>query len=70
MEKDDLITVVCPECGKRRFSFSSNAISGGHGIKFSCGECDATIEISREYNTETNNYDGDIYVQRLQWIFY
>ena len=65
MEKDDLITVVCPACGEKRFSFSQNAISGGQGIKFSCSECGATVEIGREYNTETRNYDGDIYVQCL-----
>ena len=65
MEKDKLITVVCPSCGEKRFSFSPNAISGKQGIKFLCSECGATVEISREFNSESRNYDGDIFVQCL-----
>lgn len=32
--EEKLITVTCPECGEKRFSFSSNAISEKNGIQF------------------------------------
>ncbi len=61
--ENELITVTCPECGKKRFSFSLNAIDGKNtGIRFDCTECGSTVRICREYNTDTKNFDGDIFV--------
>lgn len=58
MENNELITVTCPECGKKYFSFSENAISENNGIQFVCTECSATVQITRAY-------DGDIFIQCL-----
>ncbi len=61
--ESELITVTCPECNKKKFSFSLNAIDGkSTGIHFDCTECGSAVRIWREYNTDTKNFDGDIFV--------
>lgn len=57
-KEQELITVTCPECGVKRFSFSENAISVKNGIRFVCTECSSAVQISR-------TYEGDIFVQCL-----
>ena len=45
-EDDTLITVACPQCEERRFSFSRNAVEGGGVIRFKCGRCESFVEIT------------------------
>ena len=56
--EEKLITVTCPECGEKRFSFSANAISEKNGIQFVCTLCSSTVQISR-------THEGDLFVQCL-----
>jgi len=55
-KKAELITVSCPECNKKRFSFSENAISEKRNIQFICPECSSNVQISL-------THEGDIFVQ-------
>jgi len=53
---NELITVSCPYCNEKQFSFSKNAISKTESIVFSCPECSSTVSICR-------THEGDIFVQ-------
>ena len=56
--EQELITVTCPVCGKKRFAFSANAISEKNGIQFLCTHCSSNVQISR-------THVGDLFVQCL-----
>ena len=56
--EQELITVTCPECGKKRFAFSANAISEKNGIQFRFTYCSSNVQITR-------TYEVDLFVQCL-----
>ena len=57
-EELELMTVTCPECGKKNFSFSRNSINKKNGLQIVCPECASTVSIKL-------TYEGDIFVQCL-----
>ena len=54
----ELITVCCPYCNEKQFSFSENAISKTQSIQFVCPECVSRIDISK-------THEGNLFVQCL-----
>lgn len=44
-----LITVSCPYCNEKQFSFSKNAINETESIEFSCPECGSIVRISKTH---------------------
>ena len=54
----ELITVCCPYCNEKQFSFSENAIRKTQSIQFVCPECASRIDISK-------THEGNLFVQCL-----
>lgn len=52
----ELISVVCPNCGNKTFSFSENALSEKRDMIFVCSECASNVQISK-------THEGNIFVQ-------
>lgn len=56
-----LLTVFCPSCGKKRFTFSKNCIEGNKSIVFACEECGTNVLISTALDNEDKIYVREEY---------
>ena len=57
---DDLITVSCPECGEKKFTFSKNVLDTNGAIQFICPNACGNVKVC--YTT----LEHDLLVQILQ----
>ena len=59
LNEASIITVSCPYCVEKRFSFSRNILEKEGGIQFVCSNCGSLVKVC--YTDET-----EVFVQCLQ----